>query len=283
MPGIIWLASYPKSGNTWVRAFLGNLLLDPAQPLPINQLSDFMLGDGYLIHYEQFSGRKAEELTEQDIWELRPKIHEWFAHSRKDNVIVKTHNAVVKIDGRPLITPSATAGAVYVVRNPLDVAVSFAHHYQVTCERAVELMCDRDYVLPPSGGQILQYLSSWSDHLRSWMRAPGLPLHLMRYEEMQRDPLAAFGALVRFMNLPEDRPRLERAIEFSCFSELSGQERSGGFKEARPDGATPFFREGRSGAWRGLLSEPLVQRLIEAHGKAMIELGYLTPEGEVIG
>ncbi len=281
MPGILWLASYPKSGNTWVRAFLGNLLLGPPRPLPINQLADFMLGDGYLIHYEQFSGRKAAELTEQDFWDLRPKIHEWFAHSRKDNVIVKTHNAVVKIEGRPVITPSATAGAIYVVRNPLDVAVSFAHHYQVSYERAVELMCDRDYVLPPSEGQIVQYLSSWSDHLRSWLRAPGLPLHLMRYEDMQSDPVRAFGALARFLNLPEDPARLERAIEFSCFAELSGQEKEAGFREARPDGAAPFFREGRSGKWRGVLGEPLVRQLIDAHGEAMRELGYLTPEGDL--
>ncbi len=282
MPGILWLASYPKSGNTWVRAFLGNLLLAPTKPLSINQLADFMLGDGYLIHYEQYSGRKAEELTEQDFWDLRPKIHEWFAHSRQDNVVVKTHNAVVKIEGRPVITPSATAGAIYVVRNPLDVAVSFAHHYQVTYGRAVELLCDRDYVLPPSAGQIMQYLSSWSDHLRSWTRAPGLPLHLMRYEDMQSDPRQAFGALTRFLNLPEDPARLEKAIEFSSFAELSGQEKGGGFKEARPDGATPFFRQGRSGAWRGVLSEALVQQLIGAHGEAMIELGYLTPEGHVM-
>ena len=279
MPGILWLASYPKSGNTWVRAFLGNLLLDPEKPLAINKLSDFMLGDGFLVHYEQFTGRKAEELSEAEIWRLRPKIHEWFAHSRSDNVLVKTHNAVLKIDGQPLITPSATAGAVYIVRNPLDVAVSFAHHYQVTYDRAVELLCDRDYVLPPSGGQVTQYLSSWSDHVRSWTRAPGLPLHLMRYEDMQKQPAESFAALARFANLPEDREKLEKAIEFSNFEELAGQERQGSFKEARPDGKAKFFRAGRSGGWRDALTPAQAEQLVNVHRPVMTDLGYIDSEG----
>ena len=124
MPGIIWLASYPKSGNTWLRAFLANYLANAVRPVPINDLPNFILGDNLLLHYEQFTNRKAEDLSDEDFTRLRPRIHEWFARSRREDVFVKTHNAVSKVHGVPLITPSVTAGAIYVIRNPMDVAVS---------------------------------------------------------------------------------------------------------------------------------------------------------------
>jgi len=281
VPGIIWLASYPKSGNTWVRAFLANYVTDAREAVSINHLPAFLLGDNFLMHYEKYSGKPASALTLEEIEELRPKVHEWFAYSRPDNAFVKTHSAVLRAAGRPLITPSATAGAVYVVRNPLDVAVSFANHYQISHERAVEALCDERYALPRTDQQIEQVLSSWSRHVRSWTTAPGLPLHLMRYEDMHRKPAKAFAGLVRFLRLPADRERLERAVRFSSFRELKAQEKREKFVEARPDGKADFFRQGAIGGWRRHLSEALADRLIAAHREVMIEQGYLSPAGKL--
>lgn len=281
MPGIVWLASYPKSGNTWLRAFLANLMRNPAKPLPINDLPNHILGDNLLLHYAQLSGIKADDLTPEDIIRLRPKVHQWFALSRGEDVFVKTHNAVLIVDDCPLITPSVTAGAIYVVRNPMDVAVSFAHHYQVSYERAVESLCEEGYYLPPSSGQITQYLSSWSRHVRSWTKAPGLSVHVMRYEDMTKSPAKAFGGLVKFMGLPKDPARLKKAIKFSSFKELSGQEKKVKFVESRPDGTTPFFRAGQAGSWQELLTDSQVETLIDAHRDVMTELGYLTKSGKL--
>jgi len=276
MTGIIWLASYPKSGNTWLRAFLANLIYGGDKPLPINDLPKFVLGDGFLMHYAQLSGKPEEDLTEQDILEWRPKVHRWFAQSwAPKDVFVKTHNALVTYQGQPLITPDATAGAIYVVRNPLDVAVSFAHHYQTSYELAVEGLCDPDYQLPPSGGQTMQALCDWTRHYRSWTKAPGLTVHVMRYEDMQREPVKAFGKLQKFLGLPKDSARLKQAIRHASFKELSRQERESSFIEARPDGSTPFFRKGKAGGWREELSQAQVDRLLDVHGKLMRELGYL--------
>ncbi len=282
MTGIIWLASYPKSGNTWLRAFLANLLHGGQEPLPINELPNFVLGDGFLVHYAQVSGKPESEITEEDVVRLRPKVHEWFARSwAPRDVFVKTHNALVTYQGQPLITPQATAGAIYVVRNPLDVAVSFAHHYQTTYERAVENLCDPDCTLPPSGGLTAQALCDWSRHYRSWTQAPGLTVHVMRYEDMKRDPQKAFGKLVKFLGLPKDPKALKRAIRHASFRELSRQERQGSFVEARPDGSTPFFRQGRAGGWREELSQAQVDRIVETHGPLLRELGYLRRDGKV--
>ena len=282
MPGIIWLASYPKSGNTWLRAFIANYLSSPAAPLPINDLPNHILGDNLLLHYEQYTHRAGNQLSEEQLTRLRPRIHEWFARSRPQDVFVKTHNAVTQVDGVPLITPSATAGAIYVVRNPMDVAVSFAHHYQVSYERAVESLCEENYCLPPSSGLLPQFLTSWSQHVRSWTEAPGLTLHLMRYEDMQAKPVKAFGRLIKFLGLAGDSARLKKAIKFSSFRELAKQEKTTRFVESRPDGKTRFFRAGKSGSWRDILTEAQVQTLIECHGEVMIKTGYLAGNGKLL-
>lgn len=280
MPGIIWLASYPKSGNTWLRAFLANYIANVPTPVPINDLPKYVLGDNLILHYEQLTGIPSGELTGKDFNRLKPRVHEWLAGSQPQEVFVKTHSVMRKIRGVPLITPSATAGAVYIVRNPLDVAVSFAHHYQVTYGRAVESLCTENYVLPPSSGLCRQHLGSWSHHVGSWTEPPGPEPHVLHYEDMLVAPIKAFGGLVRFLGLPNDPARLKRAIDFSSFRELSGQERTTGFVEARPDGKSPFFRTGRIGAWRQVLTGAQVATMIAKHRHAMVNMGYLTQGGE---
>ena len=280
MAGILWLSSYPKSGNTWLRLYLANLFRNPDRPLPINDLPNHVYADNFLLHYEQLSGKKADDLSPEEITALRPKVHDWIANSGRDTVFVKTHNACVLADGQPLITPSATVGAIYVIRNPFDIAVSFTSHYQISVERAVELLCDDDYILPPSPGQIEQVLLSWSGHVTSWTGKRDMRRHVMRYEDMRASPYETFAALSGFLGLPVEPERVEKAIEFSSFQEARGQEEKDGFIEARPDGKAKFFREGRAGIWREAMGEDLAARLIEAHGEVMAEHGYIDAAGK---
>ncbi len=282
MSGIIWLASYPKSGNTWLRAFLANYLSNSDEPVPINDLPQFIFGDNHIRHYEQLAGRPVEELTAEELAVLRGRVHLWLARSKPHEVFVKTHNALGRIDGAPTITQAATAGAIYVVRNPCDVAVSFAHHYQITPARAVELLGKDDNMLPPSGGQLAQFLSSWRLHVRGWTEARGLTLHVMRYEDMLRAPEQTFGKLAAFLSFPSDQERLRRALEFSSFRELAGQEQTAGFVEARPDGKSAFFRAGEIGQYRGVLTDAEVQHLVDSNREVLRKFGYLNDEGALI-
>jgi hypothetical protein len=97
---------------------------------------------------------------------------------------------------------------------------------------------------------------------------------------MKLAPLKAFGALIEFLGLPKEMDRLKRAVRFSDFDELKRQEQSTRFVESRPDGKTPFFRDGRSGQWREVLTEAQINRLVEAHRPTLIAMGYLTPDGQ---
>jgi hypothetical protein len=283
LPGLIWLASYPKSGNTWMRAFLANYLENSDRPVSINDLPNQILGDGFVHHYEAFSGRKVEELSDEEIAELRPKVHEWFAHSRGKDVFVKTHSMIGTIAGKPLITPGVTAGAIYIARNPFDIVVSFSHHFQIDLQRAVNSLCEANYYLPGTDQVLMQFIGSWSRHVNSWTKVPGLVLHVVRYEDMVQKPLKTFGKVIEFLELPNRRDHVKRAIKFSSFRELAGQEVKHDFVESRPDSDVKFFRSGRVGGWRSVLSEAQVKQLIDAHGDTMRELGYLDRRGRPKG
>jgi len=278
--GIIWLASYPTSGNTWLRAFLANLLENGAQPVAINDLPRYAFGDNNLLHYRDLTGRDPAELTPEEIAAFRPRVHEWFARSQEHEVFVKTHNAMLRVEGEPLITPSATAGAIYVVRNPFDLAVSFSHHYRLPLQKVVDGLCDESFMLLAADNHATQYLGSWATHVTSWQRAPGLTQHRLRFEDMVCAPTETFGEVVRFLGFPPDQARLQKAIAFSRFEELAGQERANGFVEARGEDLA-FFRQGRIGVWRDVLSDAQVRQLVEALGPVLVELGYATEEGRL--
>lgn len=282
MWGIIWLASYPKSGNTWVRAFLANYTLNRSEAVPINELIRYTLGDGFLIHYERVSGRKIQDLSDQEITALRPKVHEWFGTSKGQTVFVKTHSLLGQADGVPLITPQATAGAVYILRNPLDVVVSFAHHYRLPLQEAVDSLCRPGNVVPGSERALPLVLGSWSQHARSWTEARGLNPLVLRYEDLLAKPAESFATLTQFLKLPQDPERLARAIRFSAFKELSRQEQEASFQE-QPQGApVAFFRSGQTGLWRETLSAGQVTQMIESHKDVMTRFGYLAPNGQPV-
>ncbi len=274
MTGIIWLASYPKSGNTWLRAFLANYFQNSQKPIAINELPSFALGDNFLVHYERILGKAAADISDDEALSARAAVHRWFATAERRTVFVKTHSIVGKAGNLPLITPGATAGAIYITRHPYDIAVSWAHHYHTDIDRAVEALCRPGNALPRGNGLLAQYLGSWAEHVHSWTTAPGLTRHVIRYEDMQTQPRATFASLVNFLGLPPEHDRLKRAIRFSCFRELAAQEKESGFVEARPDGSTRFFREGRLGAGETILTDMQRGRLSEVLGDVMARHGY---------
>ena len=280
MNRILWLASYPKSGNTWVRAFLANYLADGTAPVDINTLPDFAYGDMRVNYYAQVSGKAAADLAWPEINRLRPRVHRFLAQARPGLVFVKTHAVVATIDGVPTITPDATFGAIYLVRNPLDIAVSFANHYGLSISKAVEALCFTDLRIAAKEGHIPQPISDWTTHVESWLRAPGLYLHVVRYEDMLTSPQRTFARMIEFLGLAMNRERLKRAIRQSSFRVLAEQERRVGFVE-RSKNAEAFFRRGSAGGFREELTPAQIEALVDKHRAMMTKLGYLDAGGRL--
>jgi hypothetical protein len=257
-----------------LRAFLHNLFRNAPDPHDINRLRDLTLIDGEARWYRMFDPRPTTELTKEEVALLRPKVHAAMTAAHPDTVFVKTHNASVDDRGTPMITLEHTAGAIYVVRNPLDVAVSYSHHFGVSLEDAVAAMNrPGNQSIGNQENFVYELHCSWSEHVRSWTAAPNQALHVVRYEDMTREPQRTFSDVTRFLGLQAAPERVAGAIERSSFAVLQEQELRHGFRE-RSRKSEQFFRAGLAGQGQRLLAAGLIEALRAAHGETMLRFGY---------
>jgi hypothetical protein len=277
---IIWIASYPKSGNTWVRAFIHNLLREmlgnPADAQDINGLRRHTIYDISAGPYQQLLGRPPLECAPEDVARVRPEVQRLLATARSRPFFMKTHLIMAQCYGFWTINLDATLAAIYIVRNPLDVAISYAHHSAQSIDYIITQMADPILRSLISERNVSELVGSWSSHVASWMSIFDRPVFVMRYEDMLRSPLEVFGRLAGFLRLTPTRDQLQRAIDKSSFSELSQQELEKGFVE-KPAVAKKFFRAGTADQWRDVLSKEQIQRIVFAHAPMMQRAGYLLP------
>lgn len=277
--GIVWLASFPKSGNTWTRAFLHNLakiLSLEIDSQNINELGRFSAGEPAKERFAEMLGHEPTNNHREEIAGIRHRVQEKLADEQEGLVFVKTHNALVSDRGSTTINFAVTSGAIYIVRNPLDVAISYAHHIGRSIDEAIDLMALEGAETRVTDKQVYEVFGSWSEHVYSWTRNPHPAIYVMRYEDMLADPKKSFGGLVDHL-LIQARPRqIAKAIERSSFENLQQQEKKGGFRERSENASASFFREGRAGQWKEVLTKAQIDRIVKDHGQQMKRFGYLT-------
>jgi hypothetical protein len=273
MGNIVWIASYPKSGNTWVRAFLANLVADGSASVPLDELPQYCEDEARPELFSMVAGRPSTELGFNEICRLRPVVHARIAADSPGTRLVKTHNCAGFIDGHPLHNTAVTAGAIYVVRNPLDVAVSMTHHFGLGIDEAIERLADDRVATANDDLFVSQVLGSWSHHVRSWADLESNRILVLRYEDLLEDPVPAFTRVASLVGLAADQARIERAVRHASFASLAALEQRDGFREVS-DKAHRFFRAGRAGQWRGVLTEEQVRRLAGRHAQQMTRFSY---------
>lgn len=274
MGAIIWLASYPKSGNTWMRSFLHNLLTNAQEPVPINHLTRFCIGESSITPYLARTNKPWDQLQTEEIVELRTQVHREFTRASPDSVFVKTHNYMGTWFDKPLHNMDVTAGAIYILRNPLDVVLSVQHHYSVSLDEAITRLGQIGTGTDLTDSHVPEVHSSWSHHVESWTAHPNPQLLVLRYEDMLKQPMVHFKKTTDFLGVRPPQERLERAVRFSSFKMLKEQELKGGFKE-RPKQAEAFFREGRAEQWREKLTPEQVRKIISDHREQMQRFNYI--------
>jgi len=279
--GIIWIASYPRSGNTWTRAFinaLAHIIRDPNfQDVDINRIEEGSAAESKAELYTQLLGKPAHRATDAVIAATRPRVQAGIVRSLGRPVLIKTHNAQAMDYGHPLINMGVSAGGIYVVRNPLDVVISFAHFSGKTIDETIEAMASPGYGVRTTRDYVRTVTGSWTENVGSWTARPHPAVLVVRYEDLIADPTKHFGAVARHLLMAPTDEQLGKAIEMTGFERLREKEAAAGFGE-RPDTTNQFFRAGKAGQWRETLTEAQVARMVAAHKPLMRKFGYL-PDG----
>jgi len=256
---IIWLASYPKSGNTWMRSLLAHYFMPPGQAPDINNLRRFTTADVRQDFFDAAAGRPFATQSVIEWLEVRQRALRLIAASKPGTHFVKTHCQTVNYMGHDLIPAEVTAGAIYILRNPFDLAPSFARHQSADIDTAIERMMNPETMMGSETG-IRDAMGRWDDHVRTWTTAPGLPRHVVRYEDLLARPARVMRGLLEFLSVKPDSAKLARAIKATTFEAMKKQEETLGFRE-RPAGMQAFFAKGQAGVWREDLSPAQVGRI----------------------
>jgi aryl sulfotransferase len=291
MTRTVWLASYPKSGNTWMRMLIANLSSKDA-PADINDLPERGGIASARGPFDYLTLIDSGLLTFDEIDALRPRVYEELASGALDDEydappdappvrFVKAHDAyTLNAKGEPLLAGTRGAeSAIVIVRDPRDIAPSLANHNRIGIDDAIAFMADKNagFSLRKNRQelQLRQKLVDWSGHVASWLEQTDIPILLVRYEDMQVDAAAALRGVLDFAQRPASEEEIAQAVRFADFSEMQSQERDKGFREApRPYAGGNFFRRGEAGCWRAELSAEQVARIEATHGPMMLRLGY---------
>jgi hypothetical protein len=275
---IVWLASYPKSGNTWFRAFLTALLNPGISDIDINNLYQTTIASSRQL-FDEMTGVFSADLSPGEIERLRPGVYRQNALESDEVLYHKVHDAYVFLhDGAPLFPPDITKGVLYFIRNPLDVAVSFASHLNAGIDKTIAIMNDPGYTFCHKTdrlyNQLQQRLFTWSAHVKSWVDDSGLPILVIRYEDMKEHPVDTFSRAATFIGINHCISEIETALDRASFARLKQQEEEKGFSE-KSAVSPSFFRKGIVGDWKNVLDREQVNRIAQAHREVMERFGYL--------
>ncbi|MFP4046497.1 MAG: sulfotransferase domain-containing protein [Bacteroidales bacterium] len=282
---IVWLASYPKSGNTWFRVFLSNLLSESNEPVHINELKETSIASARKP-FDEITGLPSADLTHEEIDMLRPEVYRFIAAEAEETVYKKVHDAFITLPGgRYMFPPEVSRAVVYFVRNPFDVAVSFAHHSARKPKQMVEVINNPGYAFCSKRtklyNQLRQQLGDWSFHVKSWTEQKEIPVLTLQYEAMKREPFEHFKRATGFLGLQKTDEEISKALENSRLDILQEQEKENGFKE-KSIKAESFFRKGAVGEWKDVFTRQEVEKITAQHREVLKHFGYLTDKNEVV-
>ena len=265
MKEIIWLASYPKSGNTWVRLMINAY---KTGNLDINNI-ETTTADTNKYHYQLVSPIPVSEMPIMDVFMMRNSalLHMQYQH-RYRPVITKTHCANIEAISSPMIPPEWTKSAIHIVRDPRDVAISFANHMGKTIDETIDLMGNDRFVLG-KGGKAPSMLCSWNKHTESWTGENKFPVINIRYEDIKRSPITCLTKIIEWLGLDVDQERIKKTVDMTTIENLKKEEDKRGFSE-KSEHNDRFFRKGIVGEWVDVLTQSQASKIVNDH-KVMME------------
>ena len=276
---IIWIASYPKSGNTYIRSFLSAYFFTNTGNFDfkllknIEQFPDKQFFNGFIDNIDDAS--KSWLSIQKDLIKTNKTR------------FLKTHSAFISFNNNQFTNAETTLGSVYIVRDPRSIVTSIMNHFSMDQFEAAEMLFDEDRGIKSSDGNLATYsfLSSWCNHYNSWNNLKTIKSILIKYEDLEKSNEEIFSNLIRYINNligsneGIDHQKFIKALETTKFSFLKKKEGEEGFVESvyskSKDHKIPFFNQGFKNDWEKILEKKVLDKIEKKFYKEMKLLGYL--------
>ena len=283
---IIWIASYPKSGNTWIRSLIGSYFFS----------KDGIFNFKVLKNIEQFSPIIPSSVLNEKTHYQSKVSKSWIPSQKiinKEKKIrfMKTHNAMCAINGNKFTDRLNTLAVIYVVRDPRNILSSISHHYEMSQNEALEFITNkRKIIYPIKQGTInessqtdFNFLSDWSTHYNSWKNIGFCPIQIIKYEDILTNNKKTFVSMLdflsKFFKFQYDKKKIQNSLLSTSFEKLSSLEKKYGFDESayskNNKKKIKFFNLGKENKWKKVLNKSVAKNLENVFNKEMRELGYL--------
>tara|TARA_B100002051_G_scaffold272018_1_gene307866 strand:+ start:608 stop:1456 length:849 start_codon:yes stop_codon:yes gene_type:complete len=281
---IIWLSSYPKNGNTWLRSLVSAYYYTK---------DGFFLSDNQLNFIPQFPVKKYFEGFNYNLTLPGDTSKYWIAAQDKINLdkkikFFKTHNAFVKLGQNNFTNKKNTLGSIYIVRDPRNVLNSMSRHFQIDYEKALEVMQDQnnftyDYKKKNDYSDY-QFISSWEKNYQSWKNNDLIPVKFLKYEDLLNETFFVFKEIITFIDKITNnkkgfsREKAKNAVSSTSFENLKKIEEQKGFNEAvvarENKKKIPFFNLGPKNDWKKNYESKFLEKLNSIFEKNLNELKY---------
>ena len=276
---IIWIASYPKSGNTYIRSFLSayyfsnNGVFSFDLLKKIEQFPDIQFFDGFISNKED-AAKNWLPMQKKLLFNKNVKF-------------LKTHSAYGAFDNYPFTSSEVTLGAIYIVRDPRNIILSLMNHFSLNEDKALEMLFDQNRGIKSEDSNYASYsfLSTWANHVKSWSNIKSFKTIFLKYEDLKDDQNKILQNLIHFINTllnnnkGIDFQKFEKALETTKFDILKKKESESGFPEAviskNQKKNVPFFNIGFHNDWKKNLSDVTVKKIENKFEKEMKLLGYI--------
>ncbi len=283
---IFWIASYPKSGNTWLRALISTYYFS----------KDGVFDESLLKRIDQFPTKKYFLEFEYNKKVIGDTCKYWIKAQEKINLnndlkFFKTHNAFGKINNYDFTNSENSIGCVYIVRDPRNVITSIKNHYELDDNKALKWMInEKQFVydvekVQEVGFSDFQFISSWNMNYKSWKIQKKIPIKFIKYEDLLMETFVVSKEIIKFINDVTDNkekiniPKLKKTIQSTSFSKLKNNEIKNGFSESvnsqkNKGKKIKFFNLGPENNWKKILDKNLQEKLSQVFEKDLDELEY---------
>jgi len=288
---IFWIASYPKSGNTLLRAILSSLFFSKDGTVTFELISAIKgLENKWRLNFIEDKNPKEFLLLNKNkvlskYWlELQSKTN---MQLKEEFIFLKTHHALVTYSNYPFTIEDNCRGYFYIVRDPRDVAISWAKHSNISINKSIDFLMNElsatewnhsNKSLLPKDIAPKVILSSWEKNIISWINNKwSCPKMIIRYEDLVYNKKNIIISIVKFLNknfkikFTNLDNKIQKILESTDFKKLKKAEEEKGFKEATNG---PFFRTGKKNQWKKILNKVQIKKIENKFSKTMLAFGY---------